>query len=520
MWWSRQTRILWSACVAVVVVASGCSKKAKLIDEGGMPAQLDRVKCGSSDEEVIRAYPDLSKERAGYFRRAGTDRLGVKIEGGKVVSGMIFDMTPTAGDHFAKWMEQLEADYGKGTFREAKSKAFYWDLPSGPFERILLLNDAKGTTLATVCRGSSSKDGQNDPSAAAEREHSLPSSAAVTPPAPTEKVPPVIVSHRKPLGLGNAIDAVLRARCDESKSDVKTETLTARTADLLGMPVGDVGHFRCALKGNVGRAKWDLSLVDSELYSLSIFGDAIKPGNQWSNNHFARIGAEFLKPLLTPNGQKRLDELVDNYARTEPTAVHWVVEHAEISLSDVLAGDQLGRWSMIVTVAPSGIAETQMPSVPSPAPPSVDDDVKAPIKVTASSIQKAGPGYSFTPANLIDGDLTTSWQPTGPNGAWIRLDFASEINVTSVEIANGFQINDKFGNEFELNRRIEKARIRFSDNNEQSIHFDPDVRGFVRFDVNRKSTTSVMILIDTTYPGTRWNDLAVSEIVVRGVAKP
>jgi len=89
------------------------------------------------------------------------------------------------------------------------------------------------------------------------------------------------------------------------------------------------------------------------------------------------------------------------------------------------------------------------------------------------------------------------------------------VIVTSVQIANGFQVADAHGDEFLLNSRIANGRIRFSDRTETAINFAADDRAPTRFEVASKPTRSVTVLIDSVHRGSRWNDLAVSEVQVR-----
>lgn len=149
--------------------------------------------------------------------------------------------------------------------------------------------------------------------------------------------------------------------------------------------------------------------------------------------------------------------------------------------------------------------------------------VLRPVRVTASSSQPPSAGYTYETDNLLDGNLATSWQPAktdhGPH--WITLELADELTVTDVGIANGFQTRDRFGDEFLLNRRIARARLRFDDASELAIHFDRNDRAYVHTAVPDKTTRSITVLVDETYPGSKWNDLAVSEIEVRGLpARP
>lgn len=143
------------------------------------------------------------------------------------------------------------------------------------------------------------------------------------------------------------------------------------------------------------------------------------------------------------------------------------------------------------------------------------------IAASASSTHKPGAGYTFDVANVLDGDVATSWQPrdsTSP--AWVQLDFAGDVTVTVIKIANGFQASDRLGDEFVLNSRIAKARLRFSDNTEMPIEFSTDARGLVPFKVPSKSTRSITVLVDRVFRGSRWDDLAISEIEVETLSAP
>lgn len=151
----------------------------------------------------------------------------------------------------------------------------------------------------------------------------------------------------------------------------------------------------------------------------------------------------------------------------------------------------------------------------------VTDSLVPIANVSASSTHKQSAGYNFAPANLTDGDLSTSWQPAKPaTPASVSLVFRNEIVVTSVSIANGFQAADRFGDEFALNARIAKGRLRFSDDTELAIEFPEDERGFSRFELGDKRTREITILIDTTWRGSKWNDTAVSEVEIRGHDAP
>lgn len=168
----------------------------------------------------------------------------------------------------------------------------------------------------------------------------------------------------------------------------------------------------------------------------------------------------------------------------------------------------------------------QEPPPPQPAAvvraPAVESRLIHAARATASSSQPPSAGYTYGPDNLVDGALTTSWQPAkadrGPY--WIKLELPEDVTVTAVGIANGFQTTDRFGDEFLLNRRIARARLRFDDATELPVQLDASTRGTVQIPVPRKTTRALTLLVDETHPGRTWNDLAVSELEIHGFLAP
>lgn len=186
----------------------------------------------------------------------------------------------------------------------------------------------------------------------------------------------------------------------------------------------------------------------------------------------------------------------------------------------------MGLWWVLLVgfLTACGSDEKAKPSasqVEAPSSPSATER-EAVVQVRTVSVSSAQPpsaGYTFVGENLIDGAVATSWQPAknakGPH--WIRLELSEEATITEVAIANGFQVVDGIGDEFVLNRKIARAKIRFGEAGELPISFEADARDYVRFAVARKKTRTIEILVEDTHPGTKWNDLAVSEIRVTGI---
>lgn len=138
--------------LGIAAIASCGSKSSnKVLDEGGMPAQLAKVKCGSTLDDVVRSYPDFVKQGNYYARKTGTERLAIMLENGQVTGGMVFDLAATP-ETFGKRLEQLEAELGKGTVHDGAKKAVYWDRSSGAIARVILTGDSKSVDLSIECR--------------------------------------------------------------------------------------------------------------------------------------------------------------------------------------------------------------------------------------------------------------------------------------------------------------------------------------------------------------------------------
>ncbi|HEY4176585.1 MAG TPA: hypothetical protein VGM90_07130 [Kofleriaceae bacterium] len=166
-------------------------------------------------------------------------------------------------------------------------------------------------------------------------------------------------------------------------------------------------------------------------------------------------------------------------------------------------------------------AKVENGAAPSPprtkqAPNAREQNAAGHMCLSVSSTHPIAPGYSFSAANLSDGDITTSWQPSprASGTAWFRIDLPVEMKLSALLVANGFQVDDRLGDEFTNNSRIARARIVFDDKTERSISFESTARDFVRFDLDGKRSRTLTVFVDETFDGTKWHDLAVSEVNV------
>jgi len=151
----------------------------------------------------------------------------------------------------------------------------------------------------------------------------------------------------------------------------------------------------------------------------------------------------------------------------------------------------------------------------------VDQAFPGPYKLEPSSTMQNDKGYTYVVDNLFDHDVSTSWQPRRRDRhPQVVITFPEQLTLTSIEITNGFQAYDaKDGDELVLNSRIAHARLRFADSSEIQIQFDADER-MKKVDLGQKRTREVTFLVDDVHRGSKWPDLAISEISFRFLGPP
>ncbi len=140
------------------------------------------------------------------------------------------------------------------------------------------------------------------------------------------------------------------------------------------------------------------------------------------------------------------------------------------------------------------------------------------LELKASSFLPNWKHYTFNPANLIDDNLWSSWQPKrkprGGVGEWFRVDFKEPQVVTGFEISNGFRLIDELGDLYAMNNRIENATVELSDGTKLPLHFEDRPAETIIMLPEAKRCQWLKVTVDSVYKGSKWNDLAVSEFHV------
>lgn len=139
--------------------------------------------------------------------------------------------------------------------------------------------------------------------------------------------------------------------------------------------------------------------------------------------------------------------------------------------------------------------------------------------VNASSVlqpERAPDRYSA--AKIVDGDPSTAWGSKRGHyqNEWLEIAFSKMVAPTSIDVLTGYCSKFNGRNLFPLNRRIKRAQL--SADGGWSVVYDfRDSSEWQSVPVTQPMTTQrVRLTIIDIYPGSRWEDLHVSELRVMG----
>jgi hypothetical protein len=165
-------------------------------------------------------------------------------------------------------------------------------------------------------------------------------------------------------------------------------------------------------------------------------------------------------------------------------------------------------------------AETEEPSGP---PIDLSNEV---LYVSASTAVADFKGYSFQPAMLHDGNISTCWQESNKDtpggGESFTVSFARPVDITQIRIANGCQNHSagKYGDLFSTNSRPRSLRIaHVSDGAVSTTNTSWTLRdqvGWQTLEVSLKGVQELRFHILDAYLGSKWQDASVSEVAFMG----
>ena len=143
-------------------------------------------------------------------------------------------------------------------------------------------------------------------------------------------------------------------------------------------------------------------------------------------------------------------------------------------------------------------------------------DVRAPrsLAATAKASSVLAPADAYHPGYLFDGRLDFGWVEgvKGPGlGESMTLTFAAPVTLTAVELWNGYQRSD---DHFKKNARAKKVTLTV-DGVEPVELAVKDAQGSQKLLLPKPaSTKSLTLTIKEAYPGTKYDDLVLSEMRV------
>jgi len=175
----------------------------------------------------------------------------------------------------------------------------------------------------------------------------------------------------------------------------------------------------------------------------------------------------------------------------------------------VMVGAGVAVLALIALVA--FFAVRGEPAAPEAAP--ADAAVRvAPGGIAASASNELPPsqGLSYGAGNTLDGDLATAWNDgaAGPGvGETLSFRFERPVDLTEISMVNGYA---KSEDTFQQNARIREARVITDAGSFPLTLADSAARQEVERDFGQ--TSSVTLEIVSVYPGTTYDDLALTEI--------
>lgn len=136
------------------------------------------------------------------------------------------------------------------------------------------------------------------------------------------------------------------------------------------------------------------------------------------------------------------------------------------------------------------------------------------IEVCASSVLTPQSGNRYGPRNVFDGDPATAWVEAGPGdgqGQWIEYRFEWPMRVQSFEILAGYAKDRKA---HVNNARPRELRVIVDGEFIETVRLD-DTMELQRLRLSEPVEAGRLRLqVVSSYPGRKWQDLAISEFYV------
>ncbi|HSK96995.1 MAG TPA: zinc ribbon domain-containing protein [Euzebyales bacterium] len=174
-----------------------------------------------------------------------------------------------------------------------------------------------------------------------------------------------------------------------------------------------------------------------------------------------------------------------------------------------------------VVEQPAAAPSSPAPSPPPPQPsaPAVAEARLDVVDVTASTVLDPDGDIIYDPRVTLDGDPATAWNDGvrgTPTGESLEYRFAAPVQITRIELINGYDKVADDGDRFTQNARIRMARIQ-TDSGE-TLQQLQDTREPQSVTGDFGTTCRVTLVVESIYPGEDFEDVALSEITFFGTA--
>jgi hypothetical protein len=137
------------------------------------------------------------------------------------------------------------------------------------------------------------------------------------------------------------------------------------------------------------------------------------------------------------------------------------------------------------------------------------------LKVIASSDGTKSPDWPHHPEMVVDGNIYTCWASSRDDtiGAWLKFFFKEQVNLSSIEIVNGW-IPMNYPNFFSQNHRAKIITTIFDDGSQETFVLEDTNKPQRIFLKTKRITKTIKIIIDAIYQAEQGEDpwVTISEI--------
>lgn len=167
------------------------------------------------------------------------------------------------------------------------------------------------------------------------------------------------------------------------------------------------------------------------------------------------------------------------------------------------------------TSSAPAVAEAASPSEAAP------EEELTVAEASASSVLDPDGGVTYEPQRTIDGQPETAWNDGvdgEPTGEWLEYSFDAPVRIARIEVRNGYDKTVGDLDLFDANARVRDLTIETDDTSTEAQL--SDTREPQSVDGPDGPVCRVRMLVDSVYEGSRFSDVAVSEVAFFGTEDP